>query len=176
MSEDAPKARKQRATAATGRRLYRDAALKQGRGFTPDKQADYLAAIARGLTRSKAAVAADVSTATVRDYMKKDPAFAAAVVEAEAQACDEVEDVLRELALSGHMTALMFWLQNRAPDRWKDMRRVEKKVTHEGTVTHELEAGATMQRIAQLQATLEERRALRAAPSDRIIDAQVVDE
>lgn len=173
-----PKRRPKAATTAGARRMYRDAALKEGRGFTPDKQAEYLAALARGARRGDAAAIAEVTMRTVNEHMKKDPAFAAACAEAEVAACDVIEDALWETARSGHMTAMMFWLQNRAPDRWKDMRRVEKKVTHEGTVAHELSAGPSIERILHLQAALEERKELRAAPASYkgdVIDVEPVE-
>lgn len=173
MTQDAPKPRKPRA-ATPGQRLYRDAALKQGRGFTPDKQTDYLTHLSNGIPRGASAKLVGVTLKTIADYRVKDPAFGAAELEAEAVATEPAEVALRDLALSGHMTALMFYLQNRAPDRWKDMRQMSKTVKHEGTVTHALEAGASIQNIMELQSRLEERRALKAAPSDRIIDVEVL--
>jgi hypothetical protein len=160
--ESAPPARRAPRSSTKGSRTYRDAALKQGRGFTPDKQAEYLDYLCKGMRRGEAAAATGVNVATIAAFRKKDPAFVAAEAEAEVQACDVLESALWNLASGGHMTALMFWLQNRAPDRWKDMRRVDKTVTHTGTVTHELEAGETMTRIAALQARLTERAALRS--------------
>ncbi len=172
----APKQRRPRAATATGaRKTYQEAALKQGRGFTPDKQAEYLSSLARGMRRGEAAAAADINTATVNAYRKKDPAFQAAEVEAETQASEVIESALWELARGGHLTAIMFWLQNRAPTRWQDMRRVQKTVTHEGTVTHELEAGPAMERIAELQRRLTDRAELRGELAPPVLDAELVD-
>lgn len=168
MTEPTPRKRNR------ARSLYKDAALKEGRGFTPDKQADYLSHLSDGIPRGAAAKLVEVGYKTVCDYRKKDPAFAAAEVEAEAVATEPAEVKLREMAMDGHMVALMFYLQNRAPDRWKDMRRVEKKVTHEGTV--QLEAGKMLQNIAELQARLEERKALRAGPDPDVIDVEPIEE
>jgi hypothetical protein len=182
ISDDASPARPTRkpraATTRGARKTYQEAALKQGRGFTPDKQAEYLAALARGMRKGEAAAAVELNVATINTYRKKDPAFAAAEVEAETQASEVIESALWELARGGHLTAIMFWLQNRAPSRWQDMRRVQKTVTHEGTVTHELEAGAAMQRIAALQATLQERAALRSGLElgPPVTDAEVVED
>lgn len=33
---------------------------------------------------------------------------------------DEVEEKLLELVLSGNITAIIFWLKNRRPDKWRD--------------------------------------------------------
>jgi len=182
MSDDAsprptPVRKPRAATTRGARKTYADAALKQGRGFTPDRQAEYLAALARGMRRSEAAAAAEINVSTVAAYRKKDPAFAAAETEAETQASEVIESALWDLARGGHLTAIMFWLQNRAPDRWRDMRQISKTVKHEGTVTHELEAGPAMARIAQLQATLSERAALRSGLElgPPVIEAEVVE-
>jgi hypothetical protein len=173
---DAAQRKPRAATARGARKTYADAALKQGRGFTPDKQAEYLSSLARGMRRGEAAAAADINTATVNSYRKKDPAFGAAEVEAETQASEVIESALWELARGGHLTAIMFWLQNRAPSRWQDMRRVQKTVTHEGTVTHELEAGPAMERIAALQARLQDRADVRGELAPPVLDAELVEE
>lgn len=172
-----PVRRPRAATPRGARNTYAEAALKQGRGFTPDKQAEYLSSLARGMRRGEAAAAAEINTATVNAYRKKDPAFAAAEVEAETLASEVIESALWELARGGHLTAIMFWLQNRAPGRWQDMRRVQKTVTHEGTVTHELEAGPLLERIQILQSRLTERAALRSGElGPPVLDAETVDE
>lgn len=181
MSEEplpAPKprpARKSRAaTTESARRLYRDAALKQGRGFTPDRQAEYLAYRGKGVSRSKSAELCGVNYRTVSEYAKRDPAFIDAETAAEVQGVEEIEEVLYGLARDGHMRAIEIVLTNRAPDRWKSIQ-INKKVTHGGTVTHELEAGASLERIAQLQATLQERAALREL-GPPVLDVEVVAE
>lgn len=177
MSDETPRPKPRKLSQSGARRLYRDAALKEGRGFTPDKQSQYLELVAGGISRSKAAQMVGCAWKTVRDYAAKDPAFAAAEVEAEALAIEPVEEKLRDLALDGHMVAIMFLLQNRSDGRWRDMRKVEKKVTHEGTV--QLEAGQVLQNIAELTARLEERAALRglpAGPDPDVIDVDPVEE
>lgn len=168
--------RKPRAsTVRSARKTYADASLKQGRGFTPDKQAEYLAHLVEGVPRGMAAKLVAVNLKTINEYCVKDPAFKAAEVAAEAEATEAVEVALRNLALGGHLTAQMFYLQNRNPDRWKDMRQVAKTVKHEGTVTHALEAGPALERIAALQATLAERKELRAGNDPNVIDVEPVD-
>jgi hypothetical protein len=173
--ETKPAPRKRRATAATGRKLYKDAALKQGNGFTPDKQADYLALLAQRIQPTKAAAMVEVSMASIRNHRAKDPAFIEAEAQARADSIAPVVDKLYDLAMDGHMTAILFLLQNAAPDEWKDMRQMKKTVQHTGTVTHELEAGQSLARIAQLQATLTERAALRAGPDPNVIDVDPID-
>ncbi len=167
--------RARRPTAATGRKLYKDAALTQGNGFTPDKQADYLALLAQRVQPTKAAAMVEVSMAAIRNHRAKDPAFPEAEAQARADSIAPVVDKLYDLAMDGHMTAILFLLQNAAPDEWKDMRQMKKTVQHTGTVTHELEAGQSMQRIAALEATLRERAVLRGELPPPVIDVEVVE-
>lgn len=142
-------------------------------------QEKYLDGLRRGLTRHQAARSAGVNSSTARRYAARDPEFKDAQGDAESEACDPVVAVLRETALSGNLTAMMFWLQNRDPDNWKDIRRVQKEVNHSGTVTVEHEASPALERIAQLQAQLLERRELRSGPREEpasgdVVDAEVV--
>jgi hypothetical protein len=178
MNDDAakPAPRKRRPTAATGRKLYRDAALREGRGFTPDKQADYLALLAQRVQATKAAEMCDVSMQAVRNHRAKDPAFVEAEAHARAESIAPVVDKLYDLAMDGHMTAILFLLQNAAPDEWKDMRQMKKTVQHTGTVTHEVEAGQSLQRIAALEATLRDRAVARGELAPPVIDVEVVPE
>lgn len=36
-----------------------------------------------------------------------------------------------------NITAIMFWLQNREPHRWKNVRKVEASITTRGEITHD---------------------------------------
>jgi len=99
--------------------------------FTQQKQARYLGALRQGLRRSKAARVANVSRETIRQHLKNDKAFAERVAEAEEDACDVIEDVLWQKALTGHFPSIKLWLENRSPDRWKDRRAVEQEVVSE---------------------------------------------
>lgn len=45
-----------------------------------------------------------------------------------------VEDALYKRAVEGNVTAQIFWLCNRAPDRWKNIQHVEAKGTGFGNV------------------------------------------
>ena len=169
-----PRRKPRKVTPAAARKTYADAALKQGRGFTPDKQAEYLAHLASGLPRGMSAKLAGINYKTVCDYRLKDPAFVAAELEMVVEATEPVQVVLRDLALSGHFGAMTYYLGNMAPNLFEDTRT--KKIKHEGTVKHELEAGASMENILRLQAALQERAALRSTGElgPPVEDAEVV--
>jgi hypothetical protein len=173
------KPRKSRAavTATGARKTYADAALRQGRGFTPDKIADYLALLANRVQPTAAAKIVGVTMQTVRDYRAKDPAFIEAERQSRADSVAPVVDKLYELAMDGHMTAILFLLQNADPDNFKDMRQLSKTVKHEGTVTHTLEAGPALERIHVLEARLADRAAMRQGElAPPVIEAELVDE
>jgi hypothetical protein len=59
---------------------------------------------------------------TVASYCKANPEFVAEIDRAEVEACDPVEDALRQKALSGNLGAIIFWLMNRSGGRWVDKR------------------------------------------------------
>lgn len=162
MSDDTPAPKPHR----RGRKLYADAALRDQRGFTPDKQAEYLTLLSERVPPSDAAKMAGVSMNSVRQHRAKDPAFVEAETQARSDSAAPFVKRVYELAMDGHMTALLFVLQNLDPDNWKDMRQVSKTVKHSGTVTHELEPGQQMAKIMELQARLVERAELTAPVID----------
>jgi len=95
--------------------------------FDDIKKAKYLGALRQGLRRGAAARAAGISRETVRSLVKNDKDFARQQEEAEADACDIIEDALFQKAKSGNVTACIYWLQNRSPDRWQDKRNPDRQ-------------------------------------------------
>ena len=69
-----------------------------------------------------------MSRVTAYLWARSDSTFAAAVDQAELDACEIVEDALFNKAKDGHLTAIIFYLTNRVPDRWKDRRAVKQEV------------------------------------------------
>lgn len=93
--------------------------------FTPDRQEAFLEGLRRGMRLSAAAEAVGVSWSTVRNYSKIYSDFKTRMDEAEAQACDVVENALFEKAKSGNITAIELWLFNRNKNRWADRRNIQ---------------------------------------------------
>ncbi len=60
----------------------------------------------------------------MRRLYNADPAFAAAVEQAEMEANELVEDALFQAAQSGNVVACQVWLYNRMPARWQDKRNL----------------------------------------------------
>ena len=105
----------------------------QGDGILPykfdeSKRDEYLDHLRNGKNRGAAASAVGIHRTTIHDYLAASPDFAHECKVAENDAIAEVEDVLRETALSGNTTALIFYLTNRAHDRWSDKRNFAGKV------------------------------------------------
>ena len=105
-------------------------ARKPTQKFTERRRSRYLELLATGAWRGAAAKAVGVGRSTPLRTMRAEPDFAAAVEEAEMQADEEVEEALRGRALSGNVPALIFWLTNRAPERWVNTQR--RDVHHQG--------------------------------------------
>lgn len=133
---------------------------------TPDRtKLVYLAHLERGLRRSAAREAVDVSVSVVNRWRNEDPEFFEAELQAEETAAEKVEDALYQSAVNGNTQAQLYWLKNRAPKRWRDARSVDVEVTHQG----QIEAGDRLTQVGELLSRLESR-ALNAGPDPNIID------
>jgi hypothetical protein len=97
---------------------------KEVRPYKLTEEIEYIicAALGVGSTRTAAFTSAGISRRTFYDWMKGVPEFKEAVEDAEAAARVAIEVRLSDLALSGDRFALMYYLQNRYPDDWKDTR------------------------------------------------------
>lgn len=61
---------------------------------------------------------------------------------------DKDGNITKEVVTTKHVppniTAIMFWLQNRAGRRWKNVRKIEAKLTTDGEMRHIYSGGADM--------------------------------
>ena len=80
----------------------------------------------QGLYIKDIAAMMGVCVTTVYDWMNKNPEIAAAIKKGRDKSIDMVENALFQSAISGNVTAMIFYLKNRAPERYKD--RVEKNI------------------------------------------------
>lgn len=97
--------------------------------LTDKKKEAYLDAIRDGLTKSEAAKNIGVDRSTIWAHTKDDPAFADAISDAELDACEKVENALFQACLKLNITAIIFFLTNRSPDRWKDRRNNKLEIS-----------------------------------------------
>lgn len=82
--------------------------------------------VAEGVRPLNAALEVGWSPSRLTREMK-DPEFADLIEAAEMQATGQVEHALFIRARNGNVPAAMFWLLNRDPDRWRDIKRIEIK-------------------------------------------------
>ena len=80
----------------------------------------------QGLYIKDIAAKMGVSVSTVYDWMNKNPEIAAAIKKGRDKSIDMVENALFKSAISGNVTAMIFYLKNRAPERYKD--RVDNNI------------------------------------------------
>lgn len=88
----------------------------------------YCEALAVGLSHKAAAEAAGHPREVFARHRQADEDFAIACLNAYEAGTDTIEDLLRKSCLDGNVTAQIFALKNRRPDRWRDRHEVK----HEG--------------------------------------------
>lgn len=78
-----------------------------------------------GLSDEQIAHNMGITPSTLYEWKKKYPEISEALKKGKEVADIEVENALHELALSGNITAIIFWLKNRMPEKWRDKRDVD---------------------------------------------------
>ena len=81
----------------------------------------------QGLYIKEIAAKMGISVSTVYDWMNKNPEIAAAIKKGRDKSIDMVENALFKSAINGNVTAMIFYLKNRATERYKD--RVDKNIS-----------------------------------------------
>lgn len=80
-----------------------------------------------------------IAYSTLKEWKNKYPAILAALKKGKEVIDFEVENALLNSALSGNITAQIFWLKNRRPDKWRD-KREEQNTDNKINVTLTKEA------------------------------------
>ncbi|MBT9141985.1 MAG: hypothetical protein DDT29_00378 [Dehalococcoidia bacterium] len=101
--------------------------------LTPELQESICHKIKLGCTRKYAAIASGICESTFFSWMARGEKhhqglfveFLESIKKAEAEAIASYEVELRKLANKGNPTAIIFYLQNRASEVWKDRRLLE---------------------------------------------------
>lgn len=73
-----------------------------------------------GLTDEQIAHNIGISAQTLYDWKNKYPEISEALKRGKEVVDYEVENALVQQAKSGNVTAIIFWLKNRRPDKWRD--------------------------------------------------------
>ena len=85
-----------------------------------------LESLSKGTSFVKACKAADINQATFWRWRRQSKKLNQQVLQVLDSRTQTVEDALYKAAVEGNVTAQIFWLKNRAPDRWRD--RYEQNV------------------------------------------------
>lgn len=75
-----------------------------------------------GLTELQIAKNLGISKSTLETYKKEHSDFLSALKRGKEVVDYEVENALLKKALNGDTVAMIFWLKNRRPDKWKDRK------------------------------------------------------
>lgn len=78
-----------------------------------------------GLTDEQIADNIGISRSTLSDWKNRFPDISDTLKKGKDVVDVEVENALLELAKQGNITAIIFWLKNRRPDKWKDKPTTE---------------------------------------------------
>lgn len=73
-----------------------------------------------GLTDEQIAHNIGINKATLYDWIKKYPDISDSLKKGKEVVDIQVENALLDNALNGNITAQIFWLKNRRPDKWRD--------------------------------------------------------
>lgn len=80
-----------------------------------------------GLTDEQIARNMGINPATLYEWKRKYPKIAESLKRSKDVADRQVENALFKNAISGNITAQIFWLKNRKPDKWRDKQEYEDK-------------------------------------------------
>lgn len=133
------------------------------------KKKDYLDLLREGGRRGKSARAINVSPRTIQLYMRDEKGqltdFGRQVLEAEAEADEEVETALYDAAVSGNVTAIQTWLYNRVEAKWSP-RTGATAVAVSGSVASSISVDEeTRSAISDLMETLDQMGARLKSPT-----------
>lgn len=84
-----------------------------------------------GLTDEQIAHNMGINKATLYDWIKKYPDISDSLKRGKEVVDIQVENALLKNALSGNITAQIFWLKNRRPNKWRDKVQEDNNATLE---------------------------------------------
>lgn len=88
-----------------------------------------------GLTQAQIAKNMNIALGTLLMWRKKYPALESAMKRGKDVADREVENALFNRAVSGNVTAQIFWLKNRKPDEWRNFNERNTKEDRQEQIT-----------------------------------------
>lgn len=130
-------------TPARSRRTLRNVAAdletrkhrkRSGQRLTSEELRQYLEVLESGHSLQAAAAAIGRSRVTMWRLAQADPDFAAQVDDAYDAGSDTLEDTLRDIGAKGNPTAIIFLLNGRRPEKYKQVSRVEHTGANGGPI------------------------------------------
>lgn len=107
-----------------------------------------------GMTNQEVAKSCGIARSTLQRWATKNPLLKESLKIGKEQAIAVVENKLFAKALSGNMTAIIFWLKNNARNLYNDSQLSPDEIKQVKARTRTLEANA---RIAEVKANIAER-------------------
>jgi len=104
--------------------------------LTNRKKEQFLFLLAAGNTIVSICEALEIDPSTYRKERGVDKDFADNVDDVKTYRCTLVEDALYGTAMAGNVTAQIFFLCNRAPDKWQNVNKVQAKVEADINANH----------------------------------------
>ena len=89
----------------------------------------------RGLTCKQIALCNGFSLGSYYNWIKEDPKFKEAVEEGRQEGIAIIVNRLYEKAENGYLSSIIFFLKNRAPERWRDGRDLNVQATANKTTS-----------------------------------------
>lgn len=97
----------------------------------------------QGLTKEQIARCLGMSECTLYDKQNKFPEFSKAIETGRAKGVETISNALFGTARDGHFPAQRYYLQNRAPEAWRDssdiVHKGDVKITHEVIAVSEID-------------------------------------
>lgn len=86
-----------------------------------------------GLTEKQISHNMGIGVSTLAEWKNRFPELLEALKNGKEVADYQVENALFEAAIGGNITAMIFWLKNRRPDKWRDKPEPERSGEEDGT-------------------------------------------
>ncbi len=94
---------------------------------SPEKQVLLEGWAKDGLTDEQISHNMGISASTLYEWKKKHPEFSETIKKGKEVVDYEVENALLQQAMNGNVTACIFWLKCRRPEKWNDQRKPDVK-------------------------------------------------
>ena len=124
----------------------------------------------RGLTCKQIALCNGFSLGSYYNWIKEDPKFKEAVEEGRQEGIAVIVNRLYEKAENGDLSSIIFFLKNRAPERWRDGRDLNVQATANKTTSITEKSEAEL--LAIVNAGSEEKMSITPGPDSEPVEDQ----